>query len=234
MLTVLVPAAVLALVVFGVIGLRGRGADMTPRGLLRFYLYLGSFAGVVLLMFGASGLLNSALSSAVGNELVYGRPPELVGGQPPCPPNTPACNAERARQAEPPGQQRFIEQRDRRRGDDLVRGITFTAFGTLFWLVHFVARRRIATVESASSLRRSYLMAGTVFFGLATMVLLPWGIYQTISYFVLPPAPNQYTPGVGDTLSGGIVALPVWLLYLGLTIKELRSGPTGELPPGQD
>ena len=230
MLMVLIPAAVLALIVFGFVGLRGRGADMTPRGLLRFYLYLGSFAGVVLLTFGASGLLSAGLASAVGDDLVYGRPPETFRPLQPCPPNIPECEAARARQAEHPGiEQRkgFIEQRNRRRGDDLVRGITFTTFGALFWLLHFVARRRVAVMEEP--LRRSYLMAGTVFFGLATIVLLPWGIYQAISYLVLPAAPDQFTPGVGDTLSGGLIALPIWLIYLGSLIKELRSAPTVNL-----
>ena len=78
MLTILIPVAVLAVfVIIGVLAFqRGReGFDLSGNTVLRAYLYLGSFAGVIALAFGLSALLNGALASAVGNQIVYGGAP---------------------------------------------------------------------------------------------------------------------------------------------------------------
>src|SRR6267378_519506 len=75
MLTLLIPVAVLAvIVIIAVIAFqRGReGFDLSGNTVLRAYLYLGSFAGVIVVAFGLSALLNAALASVVGNEFVRG------------------------------------------------------------------------------------------------------------------------------------------------------------------
>lgn len=222
MLAVVIPAAILGLIVFGLISLRGRdGVPLSPAGLLRLYLYLASLAGVLVFVLGAAALVHVGLAATAGNEFTYGRPPELSGRVGTCPPNTPECDAARAREVASPTE-RLLEQRDRRRGDDLVRGLTFTVFGALFWGAHWGARRGVGVDGSASTIRRSYLMAGTLLFGLLTIVLLPWGVYQALSAAILPPSPNQFTPGIADTLGAGIAALPVWLAYLRLVVRDVR------------
>ena len=131
MLTILIPVAVLAVfVIIGVIAFqRGRdGFDLSGNTVLRAYLYLGSFAGVIALAFGLSALLNGALASAVGNEIVYGGTP--------VPAIAPLCPAGAACQGFPdPAQvtQRQQQENDRRRQEDLLRGATFTVFGALFY-----------------------------------------------------------------------------------------------------
>ena len=72
---------------------RGReGLDLSPRGLLRAYLYAGSFAGLVALVFGLAAIGNFVLASAVGNDVVYGAPPvPRPAIAPACPPNIPNC-----------------------------------------------------------------------------------------------------------------------------------------------
>jgi hypothetical protein len=59
-----------------------------------------------------------------------------------------------------------------------------------------------------------------------TVVLLPWGTYQALSAAFLPPAPNQFNSGVADTLGGGLAALPIWLIYLRLVMRDVRSQAT--------
>jgi hypothetical protein len=66
-------------------------------------------------------------------------------------------------------------------------------------------------------------MLGTVIFGLSTISLLPMGIYQALSYFILPPTDSAYRPGAGEALAAGLATLPVWLLYLWLIVREFRA-----------
>jgi uncharacterized BrkB/YihY/UPF0761 family membrane protein len=79
--------------------------------------------------------------------------------------------------------------------------------------------------ELTSGLRRGYLLLGTVIFGIATVILLPTGIYQALSYVILPADLGTYRPGVGDALPGGLVTLPIWLIFLWLVIRDVRSAP---------
>ncbi len=224
MLTALIPAAILGLIVFVIVSLRGRdGADLSPGGLLRLYLYLASLAGIVVFVVGVGSLVNVGFAVTAGNDFTYGRPPEMSFA---CPPNTPECEAARARELALNPREQMLEQRDRRRGDDLVRGLTFTVFGALFWVTHWLVRRNFGADGLASSFRRGYLMSGTLLFGLMTVVLLPWGIYQALSAAFLPTGPNQFSAGIADTLSGGIAALPIWLIYLWLVMRDVRSSAT--------
>jgi len=125
---------------------RGReGIDLSPRGLLRAYLYAGSFAGLVALVFGLAAVGNFVLASAAGNDVVYGAPPvPRPAIAPACPPNFPNCP-----QPPSPDEQlkRQAEQNERRRNEDLLRGITFTVFGAAFYGAHYAARRGIVGAE---------------------------------------------------------------------------------------
>jgi hypothetical protein len=204
----------------------GRGAmEFAPRNLVRVYLYIASMAGIIVLVVGLSGILTVGFAAAFGNGFVYGEStpfPSVVA----CPPN-----ADPSVKCVPPNQPDFAQQRvrelDRRRADDLIRGVTFTVFGALFWGAHYFARRGVMGAdELTSGLRRGYLLLGTVIFGIATVILLPTGIYQALSYLILPLDPNGgFRNGTGDTLPGGLVTLPIWLTYLWLVVRDVRSAP---------
>jgi hypothetical protein len=225
MLTVLVPAAIVGLIlILGVIVFqRARdGLDLTPETILRGYLYLGTFAGIVAMTFGLSALLNGALASAVGGEIVYGFSPipAAIRGCPPgqvCPDMPSADEMRRQQQLE----------LDRRRQEDLVRGVTFAVFGAVFYGAHRAGRRSLYPVSRSGSdhggLRRAYLLLGTIVFGVGAIALLPAGIYQLLAN-VLVSAPNSYRPGVADTLSGGIVSVVVWLVFLWAALRDARGG----------
>lgn len=227
-LGVIISVAVIGLIVTAIAmvvrGGRGGGLDWTPRTLVRVYLYIASLAGIVVLVVGLSGILNAGFAAAFGDSFVYGDS-SFVTPQPPCAPAS-----EPTVKCAPGGQVDFAQQRvrqnARRRGDDLIRGITFTVFGLLFWGAHWIARRGvIGGDESASGLRRGYLMLGTVVFGLATIILFPTGVYQALSYLILPAENGVYRQGVSDSLAGGLVTLPVWLIYLWLVVRDLRAAP---------
>lgn len=222
---ILVPVAILGLLVFGAAMLfrrGGDGLDFAPRNLLRLYLYIASLAGIVVLSIGLSGIVNAGLAAAFGNGFVYGSTP-VPAIAPACPPNIPPGSPE-CKGNPPDFTERQSRELERRRGDDLIRGITFAAFGALFWGAHWTARRGvIGTDEPQSGMRRGYLMLGTVIFGLSTIVLLPMGIYQALSYLILPTTDGFYRQGAGESLAGGLVTLPVWLIYLGLVVREFRA-----------
>ncbi|MDO8506338.1 MAG: DUF5671 domain-containing protein [Candidatus Limnocylindria bacterium] len=197
-LTALVPLAALGLLVFllAAFAARGRdGADLSPRPLLRAYLYVGSFAGVGALAFGLASLLTAGLALVAGNELVYGAIPEEA-------------------------RIRRTQELDLQRAQDALRGVTFALAGGLFWLAHWLGRNRVAPGDQGS-MRRAYALLGAGVFGLAALVLLPTGISQALSFWLLPAT---YRPGAGGTLAGGVVAAVVWLLYLRLVLGDLPRG----------
>jgi hypothetical protein len=226
MLTVLIPVAVVALIVIiGVIAFqRGAGGiDLSPQAMLRGYLYVGSFAGVIALAFGLSALLNGALASAVGSQIVYGGTPIPAIARPcpagaPCPPEfDPAVITERQRQ-----------ESDRRRQEDLLRGATFTAFGALFYGAHRAARNamypRTAGTEGKDGLHRAYHLLGTVVFGIGAIALLPAGLYQLLANSLLTLPTDSFRQGVADTLTGGVVSTVLWLLYLRAVLRDTGRG----------
>jgi hypothetical protein len=215
--------AIVGAIVLAMRGGRG-GLEWAPRNLVRVYLYIASMAGIIVLVVGLSGILTVGFAAAFGNGFVYGDN-SFIAPVPACGPVTdpnvkcvPGTTQDFAAQ-----QQREL---DRRRADDLIRGITFSVFGALFWGAHFFARRGVMGAdELTSGLRRGYLMLGTVIFGIATVVLLPTGIYQALSYLILPAVNGGFRQGAGDSLPGGLVTLPVWLIYLWLVVRDLRAVP---------
>ena len=222
---VFVPLAIAALLVFLVVLFvqRGRdGVEWSPNTLFRAYLYIGSFAGVIVLAFGLSALLNAGLAYAAGGELVYGGTPVPARPAVFCPPGTVDCPQP------PPAEAIAVQQRaelERRRAEDLVRGLTFTVFGGAFWLVHWLARMRVRTGDGGA-MQRAYFMLGTAVFGIATVVLLPTGLYQALSSWLVPRDPGFFRQGVGESLTAGVVSLVFWLLYLRLAMEGLRGGGT--------
>lgn len=203
---------------------RGRdGLDLSLGGLLRVYLYLASLAGVIAFAIGIAGIVSYILAAAFGLDVVYGgevpRPVPAIA--PACPPNA-TCPPF----VTPFPQQVIPDDRVRRQTEDLVRGVTFVIFGGVFWAAHWWARRSLAGLaDHASGLYRAYLILGTATFGIATIALLPMGIYQALSFAIVPPDQFSFRPGAGEALSGGLAALPLWLAYLWLVQRALRTVP---------
>lgn len=221
---ILFPAAFLGLLVVLAVFFIQRGSlDVTPRGLLRGYLYLASLAGIITLSIGLGSLTSYGLATAFGADAIYGgiSPKPAIAR---CPPGDSACQGPTEAQLEEQ-RQRELRERDRRRDEDLLRGITFTIFGGAFWVAHRAARRNVmGDAERGTGLRRAYLMFGAVLFGLVTILLLPNGVYQVLSAILLPGDEFSYRQPA-DSLGGGIAALPIWLVYLRELVRDFRSAP---------
>jgi hypothetical protein len=212
----LIPFVIVGVIAFVAIALlhgRGQPIDLSTTSLFRAYLYLASFGGVIAFAVGAVALVNAILASVLGPQLVYG------GSDP----------------ARPIG---FATELDRRRLDDVVRGATFTLFGAVFWLAHWLARNRVSPGDQGA-LRSIYVFVGTAVFGIATLVFLPNGAYQVAANSLLVPA-GSFRAGIADSLTPGIVALLLWLLYLRQAVEGFgrrggtafyRRGPPGPPEP---
>jgi uncharacterized protein DUF5671 len=229
LLSLLTGFAVVAVIVAVLVIFLQRGRDtfdLSLDGLLRAYLYVASLAAVIVFAAGVAGLIAYVLSAAVGFDFVYGGSfPQPAIAPAPCPPDA-TC----------PPVAIFRPQDDYRRfqqSQDLIRGVTFVMFGAIFWGAHWLARRSLAPRdEHASGLYRAYLMVGTVIFGIATIALVPFGIFQALSFLIGGDQPGIFRPGVGETLPGGLAALPIWLVYLWLVLRTIRRGiaPMGPGP----
>ena len=120
--------AIVGAIVLAMRGGRG-GLEWAPRNLVRVYLYIASMAGIIVLVVGLSGVLTAGFAAAFGNAFVYGDS-SAISPIPACGPVTdPNVKCVPGATQDIAAQQR--REQDRRRGDDLIRGITFTAFGAL-------------------------------------------------------------------------------------------------------
>lgn len=183
------------------------GVDLGSSSLLRLYLYIGSLAGIILVVIGLAALIDYA-AQVFGVAALYGRQGAILD------PNAPVGAA-----------RQYVDQVTHRSQTDVIRGLTLLLFGALFWGGHQLARARFASAEEATSLlRRAYNVIGMFVFGVATMILLPVGTYVALSYALLTPGENVYVQGFGDSLAGGLVSAPVWLFYL---MRVVRSVPRG-------
>jgi hypothetical protein len=179
------------------------GVDLTARSLLRLYLYLASLAAVLVFAIGVGAILDWGMASVFGIDAVYGFvPSELIDAE----------------------SQRMSHEFAQRMDQDLLRGLTLAAFGIVFWGGHRFARGRLGgDDERTSVLRRAYNVLGTFIFGVATVILLPVGIYQMLSVAILEPRADVFRQGFGDSLAGGLVSVPIWLTYLMRVVRELPS-----------
>jgi hypothetical protein len=219
----LVTLGVVGLIALGVVAFiqRGQGTlDLSIRGLLRVYLYLASLVGVIVFTLGVAGIAAFLLAAVFGRDVIYGGPPPQ-----PVPALAPACPPNQTCPPAPTFPQRVIpDERERRQQEDLVRGITQLVFGAIFWGAHWAARKGIVGADERSSgLYRSYLILGTAVFGIATITLLPTGIYQALSLALITAQPGTFRQGAGESLSAGLATLPIWLLYLWLVQRALRA-----------
>ena len=178
------------------------GVDLSGRSLVRLYLYLASLAGVITAVVGVSLLIAWGIGTVFGMQTAYGRPPIAV----PCPPGQCPDPAQLALQYQHQNEQRLV--------GDLIGGLTTGFFGMLFYAGHRIGRRAMGREEAGSVLHRAYIVLGTFVFGLSAIVLLPLGVYQALSMWLIPHTNDVFIPGVADSLPGGIVAAPIWLYYL--------------------
>ena len=226
MLAILIPVAILGVLVLAAVLFLQRGAtglDASPRQLLRIYLYLGSLVSVLVLVVGIAQAITGVLG-AIAPDFTY-------GGQPsPVPAAVPAPTAAPSGVVVPPARPTQTDQNDRRTRENLLQGLTSAVAGAIFWAVHWYGRRALETGEErVSFLRRGYYLLGTAIFGIASIVLVPTAIYNTLHWFLIPVGPFDFRPGAGESLAAAITVVPFWIVFLRIVLGDYRTGrPTAE------
>lgn len=234
-LVVALVAAAIGGVVWGVLRLRsGQGLAVSWHTLFLAYFYLMTVVSLLVMVGGVSSLVRVGLGAALGQEFSYPAPSvyELRKPPPPMPigpgpvPAVPV--PEQAREPTPQEQEAARQKSlDRSFREGLLNGLSFTIVGGLIWGVHLYGRRRLERegVE-AGWLRRLYLVALLLTFGILTLTSLPGAVFDTLRYYLLEASPDFYRRPPGESLSTGLVALPLWLYYLRGTFVVVRGKAT--------
>jgi hypothetical protein len=177
-------AGVLVFVIV-VLAQRGRpGFEFSGSGPLRFYMYIASLIGVIVIAIGLADLVAVVLTAPFGLETVYGN-------------QTNVTDAARFRQEDLVHGITYV----------VIGGLFWAANA-------YVQRGSVAAEDHASGVYRTYLFVATTVFGIATIVQLPSGVNSALSQALgLTGATFIRSEGYG-ALAGGLAALPVWLVYL--------------------
>ena len=132
------------------------------------------------------------------------------------------------------GADRDLEQRvDRAREGTVINGVSLMIIGAIIWLVHAFGRRRLETEEERGDiLNKAYLIAALLMFTIAAIVSLVTGIPETLRYFFLDSLDRRGSPG--GPLAVAVVALPIWICYLILTLRAtIKSSHLNTETPGE-
>ena len=243
----ILPFLVLTLVLLGVVAAVGgvvhlilrlrAGEEVTfpLRLLLRIYLYLITLISIIVLVTGASGLVQAGLGAALGKEFSYSPvyfkvPPIRVVEPSEDAGEKLAQEAERAIEE----QERLESGLDRAMKEGILKGVSFTLVGAMILGLHSWGRRRMETEDDRRGVfHRVYLILLLVIFGVITLITLPSAIFDTLRFHILEQA-DEFGRNVrpGEPLATAIVSLPVWAYYLNVTLRLVRRQDTeAPIPP---
>ena len=103
----------------------------------------------------------------------------------------------------------------------IISGMSLAIIGTFLLVVHFFGRTLVETKnERTDVLRRLYLIIGLAIFAIVTIISLASAVPETLRYALLEVRSGDESPG--EALAISIVALPVWVTHLVLTLRNVR------------
>jgi hypothetical protein len=229
-LSILVPVLLLlglgvvaAGAVFLVVKLRtGEPIEISFRLLLTVYFYVLTIASFIVLLLGLSGLVNAGLSTVLGRDFSYSRPPMMKplppppeGGQARPVPSPEAQRSEQVRRQE-------IEFRE-----GLLQGASMAIVGGVVWVLHNLGRLRMERREErrTSFFNKAYLIILLAICSLVGIFSLASGVYETLRFYLIQPVEGfGYRSPPGQTLSVAIVFVPAWGYYLLSLLRGLKQG----------
>ena len=174
------------------------------RNLVRFYAYIASIAGLIVLIIGLANFLKVGFSYADYEFSYYRYEPAPVRQ----PIDGPAIKPVEAREP------------DYRR-NDLIDASTFTAIGLLVLAVHTVLRRVLARGLDLAhdATERIYVFAMLVSFGIASIALMANALRDLLRYLLNA---DTFRPQPGEAVATMAIVLPIWLYYALRTWAMMR------------
>ena len=240
----ILPFLVLTLVLLGVVAAAGgvvhlvlrlragEGVTFPLRLLLRIYLYLITLISIIVLVTGASGLVEAGLGAALGKEFSYS--PVYIKAPIRVPEPSEGARQELTQETEGEERERLERGLDRAMKEGILKGVSFTLVGVMILGLHSWGRRRLETEDDRRGmLHRGYLVLLLVIFGVITLVTLPSAIFDTLRFYILEQA-DEFGRSVrpGEPLAVAIVSLPVWSYYLNVMLRLVRRQDTeAPIPP---
>ena len=213
-----IPILIIAAIVYFILRIKsGISLSISYKAALRVYFYIVILVSVGITgLGGVSTLLNVGLGEIVGREFSYGDVyrdhRELQSLQNNEDPTSLVIGDKRS----------LSEKIDLEMKGNLINGVSLAVIGSFLMIVHFLGRRWVDAVDERSDLlKRLYLIAGLAVFAVITFVALIAGIPETLRYALLEVEPGHESPG--EALSIAIVGLPIWVSYLGATLRNVRS-----------
>jgi hypothetical protein len=204
LIAVAVVGGIVALIVFLMRSKRTGEDPLTVRTLLRAYLHVASFAGLVTLLAGAALTLQSGFARAFGESFSFY---PCCG---PAGPDVPAPTDDQVSEA-------------------LIKGLVLLMAGVLFGVSHRVALRVIqSAAKSKSGMAYAGSLLGTAAFGLVAIVTVPVAAYGVIRLHLLGGETTPYSSydPPGQALAVAMVFGAAWGWYLAAFVRQaLVHGP---------
>lgn len=221
-------ASVIGGIIYFIMRLRaGEPVTVSLSFLLTAYVYLATIVGLLVFVNGLALLLNAGLSAPLGKEFSYQAQP-IFRAKPPMidtatgrqqEPQEPTAEEQKAQRA------RQLQQAYQR---GIINGVINLVFGALVLVVHTIIRGRLqqGTAFKETLLHRAYLIVLLVTFGIGSIITLPQGTFEAVSYYVVGPG-DEFTffNPPGPKLSTAIVFTPIWIYYLFTTFRTVRRQP---------
>lgn len=208
MIPVFILGVIISLIVYAVKKkqLTGSEVSFTPHFILKIYMYFMILASIVVFVAGASFLLNGLFAKQVSESFSYR--PEYVNVPVELDANGNPKNVQPTYAIPPQSMER-----------DLIRGMTMVGFGLVILIIHILVAHSVENEEERkrSPLYRMYVVIGLSIFTVGSLVSIPVGIYQTLSYFLItqPDTLDPYQRLVpGESLSSAIAYLPFWMYFI--------------------
>jgi len=110
---------------------------------------------------------------------------------------------------------------------NLINGISLVIIGSFIFLVHQILRSRFEIeIERSDMIRKCYLLCGLFIFAVVSIAQLAEAVPETLRYLLLDM--NERSESPGAPLSVAFVSIPIWIYFLFMTLKIVRSSTTNQ------
>lgn len=186
--------------------------------LLHIYLYLISFATLIIAVVGITISLNALFSYKISipfsysvNQLAYDPKDEFSGM---------TESTERCYQGEITnilGQNACFDENKQKKS--IITGLTLTISMLILFALHRIAIKFAEKKDIIIWLKKLYNFASLIIYSVVSIIATPISIYLTITYAYFRPEDITQIEAPGSAIALAIVSIPLWIIFLIATLK---------------